>query len=194
MASIDDVSTLQESLTAWCATQEQLKTSSSSLNMRLETLYNDLDDVASKLAQQRKTFGQMQAMMREVQRSVADDDDAVVDASGATAAQQPSDTALQVRECETVMLLGEASLKELQSVAVPNTRSTLIRFLLGRVNAKLWKAGDRLQLKNEYNKFKWRTTFLFILFPLLQLYLRAWESTDSSPLFALHHAWLCYCR
>lgn len=69
----------------------------------------------------------------------------------------------------------------------PRTGSLFIRFLLGRINVSYWKLGDRLALKNEYNKFKKGTTLVFVAAPALQLALLQNRTT-----FILHQLWLVY--
>jgi len=62
-----------------------------------------------------------------------------------------------------------------------------IRLMMGKVEMKMWKKGDMDQFRAEYNKFKLRTTIIFIIFPLVQLLLVA-----NRFLFTLHQTWLIY--
>jgi hypothetical protein len=64
----------------------------------------------------------------------------------------------------------------------PETRSLFSRLFLGRVNVKVWSVRERERLRDEYNKFKLRTTIIFMGFPLFVLiahyYLRhQWKDT-----------------
>jgi len=88
-----------------------------------------------------------------------------------------------------------------------------MRLMVGRVPMTLWKHGDRIRFKDEYNKFKARTTLIFIMWPLVQLLLHVcapepgaqWRgsvpglcfgfslSTHSSELLLqAHQLWLLY--
>lgn len=78
---------------------------------------------------------------------------------------------------------------------VPETRSFFCRLLLGRVNLKVWNAGERDRLRDEYHKFKLRTNVLFVMLPLIVLsahyYLRfVWADTHWMNI--LHQLWLLY--
>ena len=71
-----------------------------------------------------------------------------------------------------------------------------MRLMMGRVNMSLWKNADRMMFKDEYNKFKHRTTILFILFPLCQMVLALvnptlWES-QGELILKIHQLWLLY--
>jgi len=77
----------------------------------------------------------------------------------------------------------------------PETRSIFSRIVLGRVNVKCFSERERFRLRDEYNKFKLRTSVIFVLFPLVVLffhyYLRHnWADTHWINLF--HHLWLLY--
>ena len=50
------------------------------------------------------------------------------------------------------------------------TGSMFLRFIIGHVSVKLWNEGERLQFKQEYNRFKETWVPMFIVFPLVQLY------------------------
>jgi hypothetical protein len=50
------------------------------------------------------------------------------------------------------------------------TGSLFVRFWLGKVNAKVWKKAEILQLKTEYNKFKNRTTYIYLFLPLAAIF------------------------
>jgi hypothetical protein len=49
------------------------------------------------------------------------------------------------------------------------TGSLFLSMMLGHVNLRLWKKGEVLAFKEEYNKFKRQTAVIFVLFPLVQL-------------------------
>jgi len=78
---------------------------------------------------------------------------------------------------------------------IPETRSVFSRLLLGKVNVKCFSDREREKLRDEYNKFKLRTNFIFILLPLVVLffhfYLRhQWK--DTHWINVLHNLWMLY--
>jgi hypothetical protein len=58
--------------------------------------------------------------------------------------------------------------------------------MMGHVNVRVWKQSEKQHMKLEYNKFKFRTNFVYVLFPLLQMYF------VSPLLFKLHQLWMIY--
>eukprot|EP00823_Brevimastigomonas_motovehiculus_P009254 TRINITY_DN8922_c0_g1_i1.p1 TRINITY_DN8922_c0_g1~~TRINITY_DN8922_c0_g1_i1.p1 ORF type:complete len:377 (+),score=44.18 TRINITY_DN8922_c0_g1_i1:73-1203(+) len=81
----------------------------------------------------------------------------------------------------------KSSLDSLKSVAPSWNESLFLRLFMGSVNVKFWKQGEKLQFKKEYEKFKFRTTFIFLLFPIIILFV-----TAHPLLFTLHQVWLLY--
>ncbi|ETO24269.1 hypothetical protein RFI_12889 [Reticulomyxa filosa] len=49
-------------------------------------------------------------------------------------------------------------------------RSQFLILLMGNAPIKLWNESDRVKFKTEYNHFKERTLWFFVLFPVLQVY------------------------
>eukprot|EP01083_Nonionella_stella_P008605 24828_1 len=70
--------------------------------------------------------------------------------------------------------------------------SIWLRLLVGRVSMKQWDDAKRLQLKSEYHKFKYRTNFIFLLFPLAQLCCIRYYGHVSWILNQWHNIWLLY--
>eukprot|EP01084_Bolivina_argentea_P060227 110051_1 len=70
--------------------------------------------------------------------------------------------------------------------------SLWLRLLVGRVSMKVWDEGNKLQLKTEYHKFKYRTNFIFLLFPLIQLIWSKYYSNFSWVINQWHNCWLLY--
>jgi hypothetical protein len=78
---------------------------------------------------------------------------------------------------------------------LPETRSFFSRVVLGRVNLKVWSAAERDRLRDEYNKFKFRTNILFVCLPILVLLAHVklrlvWADTHWMSI--LHELWLLY--
>ena len=68
------------------------------------------------------------------------------------------------------------------------TGSYFLANLLGHVNMRMWKKGEVLAFRDEYNKFKTQTAAIFILFPLIQLFLLP----GVRMLEVSHQLWLLY--
>lgn len=95
---------------------------------------------------------------------------------------------------ESKLLECEAGLAEVDEVR-PNTGSVFVRLFLGQVNVKALFTRDRTLLRDEYEKFKARTNYGFLLFPAIWLgvymYLRhRWRYTHW--IHILTHVWLLY--
>ncbi|CAA2968086.1 transmembrane 120 homolog [Olea europaea subsp. europaea] len=65
---------------------------------------------------------------------------------------------------------------------------------LGPINVRATRKDVQLKVKEEYNKFRDRTSFLFLFFPLLLLMLRSWIWDGCLPALPvqLYQAWLLY--
>lgn len=64
----------------------------------------------------------------------------------------------------------EAKVQQLEQQMVPKTGSLFTRLFLGRVNVKHYKDGERLRLKSEYEKFRFRTNPVLIIMAALELF------------------------
>jgi transmembrane protein 120 len=84
-----------------------------------------------------------------------------------------------------------ARLDEVDSRVTPKTGSLFVRLMLGRVNVKQYSDKDRYMLKVEYQKFKDRTNYIFVLFVLVQLFVMR-EVTYTSVVAICHQVWLLY--
>ena len=88
----------------------------------------------------------------------------------------------------------QGALERVRSIK-PDTGSLFVRLFLGQVNVRVASMEDRRTLKDEYEKFRFRTNFGFIIFPLVwivdYLYLRSvWKHTHWVNI--LTHVWLLY--
>eukprot|EP01118_Nematostelium_gracile_P001233 TRINITY_DN11287_c0_g1_i1.p1 TRINITY_DN11287_c0_g1~~TRINITY_DN11287_c0_g1_i1.p1 ORF type:complete len:296 (-),score=62.42 TRINITY_DN11287_c0_g1_i1:9-857(-) len=72
-----------------------------------------------------------------------------------------------------------------QNLLSPRTGSLFVRLFLGKVNVKHYREGERRALKEEYQKFKRKTDFLFLAFTVVQYF-------DFKPLETLFQTWLLY--
>ncbi|XP_019199764.1 PREDICTED: transmembrane protein 120 homolog [Ipomoea nil] len=69
-----------------------------------------------------------------------------------------------------------------------------LRMLLGPVNVRANRKDVQLKVKEEYNSFRDRTAYLFLIFPSLLLILRSWIWDECLPALPvqLYQAWLLY--
>ncbi|XP_022722453.1 transmembrane protein 120 homolog [Durio zibethinus] len=69
-----------------------------------------------------------------------------------------------------------------------------LRMFLGPINVRASRKDVQLKVKEEYNSYKDRTAFLFLLFPLTLLILRSWIWEGCLPAFPvqLYQAWLLF--
>eukprot|EP01083_Nonionella_stella_P302256 1041405_1 len=66
-------------------------------------------------------------------------------------------------------------------------RSLFLRLTIGQVNVRVWTQKDKERMKEEYNKFKWRTSFMFVLLPMFQLFVATNSTTQI-----IHTLYLMY--
>ncbi|XP_047329030.1 transmembrane protein 120 homolog [Impatiens glandulifera] len=69
-----------------------------------------------------------------------------------------------------------------------------LRLFLGPINVSASQRDVKLKVKEEYNKFRDRTAFLFLVFPSLLLLLRSWVWNGCLPALPvqLYQAWLLF--
>jgi len=78
------------------------------------------------------------------------------------------------------------SIERLRENLAPRTGSLFVRLILGKVNVKHYRDGERMLLKQEYQKFKRKTDPLFLIFVIFQLYFQA------RAVQILFQVWLLY--
>jgi len=71
----------------------------------------------------------------------------------------------------TQLAAQKRQLKKLDEDLVPRTGSLFVRLFLGQVNVKNYQDGERFRLKEEYQKFKGRTDWIFLIFSSVLLFL-----------------------
>ncbi|XVF12802.1 hypothetical protein REPUB_Repub08aG0151300 [Reevesia pubescens] len=69
-----------------------------------------------------------------------------------------------------------------------------LRMFLGPINVRASRKDVQLKVKEEYNSYRDKTAFLFLLFPLTLLILRSWIWEGCLPAFPvqLYEAWLLF--
>ena len=88
----------------------------------------------------------------------------------------------------------QARLKALKAV-VPETRSLFSRLMLGRVNLKVWNAAEKDRLRDEYNKYRFRSNVIFMVFPIAVLFAHfslRYRWADVHWFIIMQQVWLLY--
>ncbi|KAJ1692794.1 hypothetical protein LUZ63_009492 [Rhynchospora breviuscula] len=80
------------------------------------------------------------------------------------------------------------------SLLPSKSHGRFLKMFLGPINVRATRKEVQLKVKEEYNSYKDRTAFLFLLFPSLILLLRAWVWDGCMPALPvqLYQAWLLY--
>lgn len=163
----DSMSVFESAFSAFHSSLKGLELETKSTQNRLEVEFAILDDHVKKSANIQKEYKNLVNMYNDLKKEKGDD---------------PALDDINIK-----LGLAKQSLEKIREMA-PSSDSVFLRFMLGKVNAKLWKNADKISMKNEYNKFKNRSTLLFILWPLLQLFFPALPDF----FFKLHQLWLMY--
>lgn len=139
-----DAQIVQRAVDGFHESQEQLDERLQDALATLDADFKRLDDVVRLHKSQMTEFLRIKAMLQELEGAEAE----------------------RIAE----RLDGIKSRLDRLRASKPRTGSMFVRFILGHVNAKVWKRSEILNLKIQYNKFKERTTYLFILLPLMTLF------------------------
>ncbi|KAF8752742.1 hypothetical protein HU200_011860 [Digitaria exilis] len=78
---------------------------------------------------------------------------------------------------------------------LPSKRNgKFLKMFLGPVNVRVARKEDKLKIKDEYNNYRDRTAYKFLLFPSILLLLRWWIWDGCLPAWAvqMYQAWLLY--
>jgi hypothetical protein len=73
--------------------------------------------------------------------------------------------------------------------------SLFVRLMLGKVNVRSFRDGERLTRKNEYEKFRGRTNIGFLAFVLCRIVVWWWDDAATVPVFVndmLETIWLTW--
>ncbi|KAA3475924.1 transmembrane protein 120-like protein [Gossypium australe] len=91
--------------------------------------------------------------------------------------------------CISILTDGEAA-----AFLPAKAQGRFLRMFLGPVNVRASRKEVQLKVKEEYNSYRDRTAFLFLLFPLTLLILKSWIWEGCLPAFPvqLYEAWLLF--
>jgi len=125
--------------------------------------YSFLDQQVGKIKAQQKTLKEIKESLKAIKASPKEKED------------------LQQK-------LGDISeaLQKLRVALTPRTGSLFVRLFLGKVNVKQYRDGERLRLKQEYQKFKRKTDPLFLAFVIALIFVR------HRALEIMFQVWLLY--
>lgn len=83
---------------------------------------------------------------------------------------------------------------DLASLLPTKSHGAFLKMFLGPVNVRATRKEIQLKVKQEYNSYRDRTAFLFLLFPSILLFLRSWMWNGCFPALPvqLYQAWLLF--
>lgn len=155
---------------------QTLASTSQVAQKRLEAEFSSLDACVKSHETQLKEFRRLADMIDELDK-------------------EPS-VAHALPDYRLKLTLLKSSLDKLRDTKPRIDNGIFVRLMMGRVNLTLWKQADKINFKDEYNKFKSRTTMLFILWPCLQLALiylwPALWSRQGELVMKTHQLWMLY--
>ena len=171
---------MSESLEVFETSYKDFKLVQKDLNIRLKKAkqrlaedFDLLDDCAKEYSSQSKIYDDLLQMKKDIANEIKDSDDTKIK--------------LALKDYESELNDSKKNLDAMRDSKPSYGHSLFVRLMLGRVNCKSWKDAEKIQMKNEYTKFKERTLYIFILFPLIQLFL-----FSKHFIFTLHQIWLSY--
>ncbi|GAB2296386.1 hypothetical protein Dimus_030507 [Dionaea muscipula] len=95
----------------------------------------------------------------------------------------------ELNRARCILVDGDAS-----SFLPGKAQGRFLRMFIGPINVRASREDVQLKVKEEYNRFRDRTAFLFLLFPSTLLVLRSWFWNGCMPAFPvqLYQAWLLF--
>ncbi|KAK9697268.1 hypothetical protein RND81_08G025900 [Saponaria officinalis] len=95
----------------------------------------------------------------------------------------------ELNRAKCILVDGDAS-----SFLPGKAESGFLRMFLGPINVRATRKDVQLKVKEEYNSYKDRTAWMFLLFPSILLVLRVWIWNGCMPAFPvqLYQAWLLF--
>ncbi|ETO09627.1 hypothetical protein RFI_27749 [Reticulomyxa filosa] len=147
MKSIDEISNELK------AVSETFETSTQQLNQK----FKQIDQCISKTKTKTKMYNDLWSEWQEMNVQV-----------GNGSENERSKYEKQMEEMKKDLELTKKISESISSYE--QNRSYFLIGLMGNAPMKLWNEIDRAKFKTEYNRFKQHTLWVFLLFPLLQLY------------------------
>jgi len=166
---MDDITVFESALESFRSTQLDLDAKLQSGQKKLAADFSQLDDLVTAHKSQNAEYLRLRQMLHDLQK---------VHTHG------PKREKLD--EMYHSLVEAKCSLDALKSTQ-PRNDSFFLRLMMGKVNVKVWRRDEQLKFRAEYDKFRERTTYLFNIFPLVQLFL-----CDHELIWKVHQLWLCY--
>ncbi|KAJ6801092.1 transmembrane protein 120-like protein [Iris pallida] len=159
---------------------------------RLGELARELQESASALIS--RTWNEEQGLQ---QRALALESDLKRAQSALAAARRRSSAAFDPKAVEKIdeeLYRARCLIKEgdLASILPNKDHGPFLKMFLGPVNVRANRKEVRLKVKEEYNSYRDRTAFIFLLFPSILLILRSriWDGCMPALPVQLYQAWL----
>ncbi|KAJ6850594.1 transmembrane protein 120-like protein [Iris pallida] len=159
---------------------------------RLGELARELQESASALIS--RTWNEEQGLR---QRALALESDLKRAQSALAAARRRSSAAFDPKAVEKIdeeLYRARCLIKEgdLASILPNKDHGPFLKMFLGPVNVRANRKEVRLKVKEEYNSYRDRTAFIFLLFPSILLILRSriWDGCMPALPVQLYQAWL----
>ncbi len=172
----DSIKVFETSFTDFQSRQDDLNKKIHTAKTRLSEDFDLLDDCAKEHNSQLQIYYELKNMIKDIKEELTNDQDTI----NPIVRTKIDDYDYNLNNCKK-------QLDKIRDSKPSYGNSKFIRFVLGRVNCKVWKDNDRVQMRNEYTKFKGRTTYIFILFPLIQLFFY-----HEHFIWKIHQMWLLY--
>lgn len=160
-----------DAFTQFQRSQTSIEQRQSAAQKRIEVEFAAMDDVLKVHKTQYAEYKKLVRMLKELKAETNTNSSGAQTPIDATDKPTPAQIASNLEAYSAKLTLYKDSLDRLVEIN-PVNDSFFLRLMMGKVSVTMWKKSDRMCFKDEYNKFKFRTTFLFIVFPLIQLVYR----------------------
>lgn len=173
---------------------KDIKTDLNVANEKKENFFN-LTNEASKIQSQINSSSlKLKNLIKKTKKTLKELTEEMNENNKKNNTNENTNEKVKIKALKDELKILEEHLHSLRQVR-PETRSFFCRMFLGRVNLKIWNPEQKDRLRDEYNKFKGRTTFIFILFPLIVLFTHYnlrnnWKDTHWLNIF--HQLWMLY--
>ncbi|XP_020685371.1 transmembrane protein 120 homolog isoform X2 [Dendrobium catenatum] len=159
---------------------------------RVSDVARELQDSASDLIS--RTWKEEQSLR---QRALAlDSDIRRLQSSLCSASKSPSFDSKLTEKIEEEIYRAKCLLSDgdVASLLPSKDHGRFLNMFLGPINVRATRKEVRLKVKEEYNSYRDRTAFLFLLFPSMLLFLRSWIWDGCFPALPvqLYQAWLLF--
>ncbi|KAI0530501.1 hypothetical protein KFK09_000045 [Dendrobium nobile] len=159
---------------------------------RVSDVARELQDSASDLIS--RTWKEEQSLR---QRALAlDSDIRRLQSSLCSASKSPSFDSKLTEKIEEDIYRAKCLLSDgdVASLLPSKDHGRFLNMFLGPINVRATRKEVRLKVKEEYNSYRDRTAFLFLLFPSMLLFLRSWIWDGCFPALPvqLYQAWLLF--